>query len=138
MDRTGDIAALILAHAETMAVGSPALRVFYAGVAVKQPTLSKYVWIEYTTNPTEGFGVADTSTLIAQGILLCRLYWPNGVGVVAPLGIAQEIIDHFPRSLVLYDTDLRVEFQAGSTATPIQENAYLYTPTTIPWRAMAS
>ena len=138
MDRTADIARLILAHAEDMEIGSPALPVVFAGTAVKPPNKPRYIWVEYFINPTIGFGVADDSTLLHQGVLLCRLYWSNGVGVAAPLAAAQGIIRHFPRSLVLYDDDVRVEFQPGSAATPIQEAAWLYVPVTIPWRAMAS
>lgn len=138
MDRTADIARLILAHAEDMAIGSPALPVFFAGTAVKPPTLPRYIWVEYFINPTVAPFVGHESTIIQQGILLCRVYWSNGVGLPAPLDAAQAVIRHFPRSLKLYAGGLRIEFQAGTAATPIQEASHLYVPVTIPWRAMAS
>ena len=138
MDRTADIARLILAHAEDMAIGNPPLPVAFAGTAVKPPTKPRYIWVEYFINPTTAPHVGFVDSLVHQGILLCRVYWSNGVGVAAPLDAAQAVIRHFPRSLRLYADGLRVEFQAGSAATPIQEAAWLYVPVTIPWRAMAS
>lgn len=137
-DRTADIARLILAHAEDMAIGSPALPVVFAGTAVKHPTKPRYIWVEYFINPTTAPHVGFADSLVHQGILLCRVYWSNGVGLPQPLDAAQAVIRHFPRSLRLYDDYLRVEFQAGSAATPIQDKAWLYVPVTLPWRAVAS
>ena len=138
MDRTADIARLILAHAEDMAIGTPPLPVAFAGTMVKHPTKPRYIWVEYFINPTAAPGVGNADSLVHQGILLCRVYWSNGVGLPAPLAAAQDVIRHFPRSLKLYADSLRVDFQAGSAATPIQEAGWLYVPVTIPWRAVAS
>ena len=135
MDRTADIARLILAHAEGMAIGSPPLPVAFAGTAVKSPNKPRYIWVEHVPNTTQGPFIGDDSALAYQGILLCRVYWSNGVGIVAPLQAAQDVIRHFPRPQRLYGERLRVEFRPGSVASPIQEAAWLYVPVTIPWRA---
>lgn len=136
MDRTADIARLILAHAEDMEIGSPALPIAFAGTAVKPPNKPRYIWVEYFPNATQGPFIGDDSALVYQGILLCRVYWSNGVGLPAPLQAAQDVIKHFPRSQRLYSERVRIDFRPGSAATPIQEAAWLYVPVTIPWRAV--
>lgn len=137
-DRTAAIAAAILAHAETMSIGSPVLPVHWAGIAVKHPSQGKYIWIEYLPNPTTVPAIDDDSSLVHAGLLQCSVYWPNGVGIVAPLTAAGEVVAHFPRSTRLYGTGFHVRFRRGWASSVLQEAAWMHVPVSIDWQAVAS
>lgn len=138
-DYSAVIAALILDHAADLAVGSPALPVFFHGVAVKPPVKPKYLYVQYFINPTSAVGIAHDSTLLHEGLLQIDVYWPNGTGIIDPMAAAGSVIDHFPRTLELWGSPLVVKFDRPAYAsTPMQEGNYQKIVVTVPWRAFAT
>ena len=142
MDRTADIARLILAHAEDMEIGSPPLPIFFHNQTVKLPNKTRYALVEVMPNATTAPGVGFTDSLVQQGLLYIRVFGQIAVGSLPALTEAQAVVRHFPRSLRLYADGLRVEIQAGTVGgvifDPPQQSVRVFVPVTIPWRAVAS
>lgn len=125
------IAAALLARAETLSVGSPALRVAHPDIAFTPANGETYleVSIFYNRPAWEGLKVGR----LDQGLLQVTIVGPKGAGVPRLMRLAQEVVDHFPKGLTLTGR-VRVSAQPYATS-PLLEASDTRVPVTIPWAA---
>jgi len=127
----------IFDYAGDMIVGSPALPIFFEGVAVKPPTVPKYLWVNLAPNETERPAIAFNGQNIHQGFVLINVFWSNGVGLVAPAQAADGVRTHWADGTRIYGTGCRIEINTPPSIRPaVQEGATMYIPVAIEYRAV--
>jgi hypothetical protein len=113
---------------------SPTLPVAYPEVAFDPPADGKYLAVSFFPNRPMAEGL--TNGRVDQGLLQITVVWPKNQGLIAPAGIAQAVIDHFPNGLALQSGATRVKISGQAwQAAPITDTDRVSIPITIPWAA---
>ena len=133
-----DIVTAVFGHAEDMVIGSPALPIFFEGVAVKPPTVPKYLWVRLVPNDTERPTVSFDQGYVWQGIIAINVVWSNGVGLLPPTKAAEDVAAHWVDGLRLEQPPIVVEINRPPSIRPaVQDGASMYVPVAIEYRAVA-
>lgn len=128
------VAALLLARAETLSVGSPALPKAMPDVAFTPPANGQYLRVSLFTNAPAWEGLS--SGRMDQGLLQITVVWPKNRGVIKPREAAQAVMAHFPKGLILMGGGVRVKINRQPwAASPILEDTETLTPVTVSWVA---
>ena len=127
----------IFEYADTMVAGSPALPIFFDGIAVKPPSKPKYLWVQVAPNDTERPGVSFSDTRVHQGVILINVWWSNGTGMVAPTRAADDVRAHWIDGTRIEGTGCRIEINKPPSIRPrVQEGAAMFVPVAIEYRAV--
>jgi len=71
-----------------------------------------------------------------RGIMQVTVHYSSGTGIINPLQIADKIIAHFPKDLVLFQSDIRVKIWRKPYATPLPpQDGSLMVPVTIEYES---
>lgn len=119
-------------------VFTPALQIAGPNVpfpAAGQTKPANYLEVTYlpnrTTTRTVGPGKQQH-----RGIMQVTVHYSSGTGIINPLQIADQIIAHFPKDLVLYQSGVRVKIWRKPYAIPMApESGSLMVPVTIEYES---
>lgn len=118
-------------------VFTPALPIAGANVTFPpagQPTPSKYLRLAFLPNRPIPYPIGDDPEP-RQGILQVSVIWPKGSGIIDPLNVAGQIIDHF-KNETLFATGVKITISSEPWAVgPLIEDALVQIPVTIPYIA---
>jgi hypothetical protein len=121
----------------TMLTFTPAMPIAGANVTFPpagQPTPSKYLRLAFMPNRPIPYPIGDDPEP-RQGILQVSVIWPKGTGIIDPLNIAGQIIDHF-KNQSLFATGVKITISSEPWAVgPLIEDASVQIPVTIPYIA---
>lgn len=135
--KAAQVADALLARADNLAVGSPALPIAMPDVGfdpATDATDGKYLEVDLLPNQPAWRGLNGGS--IDQGLLQITVVWPKGEGLIPALQAAQEVKDHFPAALSLVSGSTRVKIQDDPTHTVLlDEPNETRIPVTIRWTA---
>jgi hypothetical protein len=124
----------LFSRAATIDTGSPALPIAYPEVEFDPPADGKYLAVSAFPNRPAAEGL--TTGRVDQGLLQVTVVWPKDQGLIAPAGIAQAVIDHFPNGLALQSGSTRVKISGQPwAAAPITDTDRVSIPISIPWTA---
>ena len=86
--------------------------------------------------PTSAFDYRATNEY--RGVMQIDVFWPAGLGLVAPLEMAAALIAFFPRGSQLAGDDLTVSINEPPYLGPaLQEPGWIQIPVSIRFRALA-
>lgn len=125
---------LFLARAALMATQGPTLPVAFPEVAFTPPTSGKY--LEVSALPNKPFWEGLSGGSVDQGIYQVTVHWPRGQGLIAPINVAGQVREFFPRGTELFGQGIRIEIYAKPWySQPISGDADIIVPVSIPYRA---
>lgn len=131
----------LFARVATINTGSPSLPISWPeGIDVstdqtfEPPSDGKYLLVQYFPNAPAWEGMA--SGRMDQGLLQVSVVWPKNQGLIAPMQVAQAVIDHFPlgHTMVSGETQVKVVKQPWA-AQPLIDADRVSVPITIEWKA---
>ncbi len=128
------VAALLLAHAEDMEIGSPALPIAYPEIDFPPPADGKYLRVDLFKNAPFWEGLK--SGRIDQGLLQVSVVWPRGQGIIKPAEAAALVMAHWAKLTTLSGSGVRVKVNKEPwDASPVSDDHETMIPVTIPWNA---
>lgn len=133
------IAAALLDHLSDI-VTNPVMPIAMPGVEFPkkgQAKPSRYLAAFFIPNATRTVTLAN-GTQQHVGLLQVSVFWEAGAGIIKPLDLAGQVIEHFSKdtSLLAGDIKIRVDREPWA-AGPIQEPNGISIPVTISYHAFA-
>lgn len=129
MSVTTEILEACLAHLAAFDV-SPAIFVAWPGIEFDPPDTD--IWLEARTFPNEPRDLAwnDDSRHEDRGFFQIRIFYRPGVGQVEPSQLADDLIDYFPKGLILGPVCVK---KRGWQSPAVTDEDKLFIPVTISW-----
>jgi hypothetical protein len=85
---------------------------------------------------SSGFGARDANDF--RGIWQVDVFWPDDLGILAPLEKASKLMAHYGKGLVLHEGGVKVQINEPPYLGPaLQEPGWLHLPVNIRYRAFA-
>jgi hypothetical protein len=127
----------LLTRLGTLTITPDALPVAWPEVAfdpTADATSGKYLSVQHMPNRPAWEGVA--SGVLDQGLLQVSVVWPKDQGLIAPMEAAEQVRDHFAKSLVLVSGSTKVTINRESwIAQPLFDTDKVSVPVTVSWTA---
>lgn len=74
-----------------------------------------------------------------RGIMQVNVHYSSGTGIITPLQRADQIVAHFPKDLILYESGVKVKVNRKPYAIPLPPaNGSLMVPVTISYETFAA
>lgn len=74
-----------------------------------------------------------------RGIMQVNVHYSSGTGIIVPLQRADQIVAHFPKDLILYESGVKVKVNRKPYAIPLPPaNGSLMVPVTIQYETFAA
>lgn len=97
-----------------------------------------YLEVTFLPNPTTTRTVGPGRQQ-HRGIMQVTVHYGSGTGIVVPLQRADQIIAHFPKGLILYESGVKVKVYRKPYAIPLPpSNGSLMVPVTIQYETFAA
>lgn len=111
---------------------SPALPVAWPNVDFTAPVGGKYLTVDLLPNTNLRLYQPNDSPHYRQGLLQVTVVAPLDSGTGYALGVADAIADHFPASLILYESGAKLGIQrTPDIAPPLRDDTTWRVPVTI-------
>ena len=131
-----NILAALCEHLAALAL-VPALPIAFPGVAFPEVGEDKpeiYLAVAFLPNQTRRITLGSDPQQ-KRGIFQVDVYWTAGVGLIKPLDVAGQIIDHF-KNQTLFTSGIRITITGEPwAASPLSEDDRVKIPVTITYHA---
>ena len=114
-----------LTHMDTMSNGAP---IAWPGVNFTPPDSGFWMEARHFPNETENQSWEATSKNAYMGFCQVSVNTRPGSGIIALSGLAEDVIDHFPKGLELAGVRVR---KRPHQSPPIEEGERIFIPVTI-------
>lgn len=115
----------------------PVLPIVHQGIdfpAAGQTKPANYLSLTFLPNQTRQVTIGDDPQQ-KRGMLQVSVFWKRGQGVIKPLDVAGQIINHF-KNHVLFASGIRITIDPEPWAAgPLQDDDRVQVPVTIPFHA---
>lgn len=129
----GKIADLLLTHLGTLVL-TPALPVAMPNVDFK-PSAGTYLEATFLPNSTVNMFRGSTDPNMHQGILQVAVVYKAADGVVKPVDIAGQVVNHFPKGLKITGQGITIRIdERPSITSPIRDDDRLRIPVSVRYK----